>query len=280
MWHSEKVSIRSQNEELNVSKNSQLQYSCKEFEENKESFDEYSHEPSQVINETDLGNFDPISNLAEFVSSSNNLLKEVPFTQRTTVEENKKKVLKKAVNEDGNSSFSDVPENFEIGDVIRKRRIKQEPQEDTDAFNSADCSAEPANCLVEQNEYTQPSLVSTDYALKTKLQNEKTQFFKRMDMKSCFIKIGQSYKCLICEKLLTGRSSTVFHWRSHFGDKRYRCDICNKTFTHPSNMKSHRRTLHTGENLERFKCTYCGRGFQRGDRLKYHVLKAHTNLQF
>ena len=52
------------------------------------------------------------------------------------------------------------------------------------------------------------------------------------------------FKCDLCEKTFTQRTSLVKHIRIHTGLKPYECDICGKTFSQNSHVAQHKKGLY------------------------------------
>ena len=79
------------------------------------------------------------------------------------------------------------------------------------------------------------------------------------------------YKCSVCGKAFTQRTSIPRHMRIHAGEKPYECSVCNKKFSRPDGLKMHMRT-HTGERP--YECPQCGKKFAQPANLQNHI---HTH---
>ncbi len=76
------------------------------------------------------------------------------------------------------------------------------------------------------------------------------------------------FKCVICGKVLSSRSSLDTHLMTHTGEKPYKCQICLKTFRQRGHLDNHSK-MHTGEKP--FKCSVCGKSFRLPHHLKKHA---------
>ncbi|KAL6086675.1 hypothetical protein STEG23_028436 [Scotinomys teguina] len=61
---------------------------------------------------------------------------------------------------------------------------------------------------------------------------------------------------------------TLFCIRKFISEKRYKCSTCEKTFSHRTNLRTHKR-IHTGEKP--YKCTKCAASFRQQSHLSRHM---------
>ncbi|XP_062411195.1 zinc finger protein 572-like [Sardina pilchardus] len=83
---------------------------------------------------------------------------------------------------------------------------------------------------------------------------------------------GRPFRCTLCGKAFTAKSSLTAHHITHTGEKPHRCGTCGKGFGLICNLRTHER-IHTGERP--YACTRCGRSFTQKHVLKRHVCMSH-----
>ncbi|XP_054644027.1 oocyte zinc finger protein XlCOF22-like isoform X1 [Dunckerocampus dactyliophorus] len=120
----------------------------------------------------------------------------------------------------------------------------------------------------EDSDYNQESLSSdTDCEgdMTTHTDSKHSEFSKKKTDKKTF-------KCTVCDKRFSCKSSWTRHTRMHTGEKHFSCSACGKSFTQKAHMVSHMRT-HTGERP--FSCSHCGKGFTQKSSMALHM-RTHT----
>ncbi|XP_049835558.1 uncharacterized protein LOC126279123 isoform X1 [Schistocerca gregaria] len=83
------------------------------------------------------------------------------------------------------------------------------------------------------------------------------------------------YSCNICNKKFSGRSTVIYHRRTHTGEQPHECTTCGKTFTRPDALRQHTRS-HTNER--KFRCSVCNKKCSSRDTLNKH-LKSHKGTE-
>ncbi|XP_041952360.1 oocyte zinc finger protein XlCOF8.4-like [Alosa sapidissima] len=83
---------------------------------------------------------------------------------------------------------------------------------------------------------------------------------------------GRPFRCTLCGKAFTAKSSLTAHHITHTGEKPHRCSTCGKGFGLVCNLRTHER-IHTGERP--YVCTHCGRSFTQKHVLNRHVCLSH-----
>ena len=78
----------------------------------------------------------------------------------------------------------------------------------------------------------------------------------------------KSYVCDICHKSLPHLPSLVYHGYIHSGLKPFSCPVCDRTFSDPSNLIKHRRTMHSEDKP--YSCRICNKAFIFQSLLKNH----------
>jgi len=77
------------------------------------------------------------------------------------------------------------------------------------------------------------------------------------------------FQCPICKKGFAERLKMEYHQRTHFKDKPEICKFCKKSFTNPSTLGNHIKTIH-GTAMKPFSCRKCGKRFAKESLLKAH----------
>ena len=86
--------------------------------------------------------------------------------------------------------------------------------------------------------------------------------------------------CNICQKKFSNCVYLKQHLLRHEGVKPYVCSECNKSFNTSSNLKQHKRQVHSNRRLygRQYGCPYCGKLFKTSSELKLHV-RIHTGAK-
>ena len=63
--------------------------------------------------------------------------------------------------------------------------------------------------------------------------------------------------------------------RPEHPDAKYPCGVCGRKFTHISNMRKHKRTVHGVGNVKTFQCDVCARVFKTNPHLRRHLSGVH-----
>ena len=83
-----------------------------------------------------------------------------------------------------------------------------------------------------------------------------------------------SFKCDICDKMLSSKHFLKIHHRIHTGEKPFKCSICKNDFRTRINLRKH-MWGHTGETP--YKCQICSEAFRYSTTLTSHMKKHNTN---
>ena len=86
--------------------------------------------------------------------------------------------------------------------------------------------------------------------------------------------LKKEHICLICNKVLSSKSSLNNHSSVHTGAKPHMCSECGKEFTNLTNMQRHAKS-HTG--VKSHICDMCEKGFTRRSNLVEHIVRYHMN---
>ncbi|XP_078511940.1 uncharacterized protein LOC144770960 isoform X2 [Lissotriton helveticus] len=82
----------------------------------------------------------------------------------------------------------------------------------------------------------------------------------------------RAFPCLNCEKSFFCRSSLMYHYRTHTGERPHVCPFCTKTYSRSHHLKEHIR-LHTGERPH--TCPVCQQTFIYKSHFNSHRRKKH-----
>lgn len=105
------------------------------------------------------------------------------------------------------------------------------------------------------------------------------QYFKNVLMPhifDCHIKdLGDDrYHCLICDHILSQKSTLKFHFESHnTTDKPLTCNICAETFNQKRAFVKH------CQKHQKYECEHCNRKLSTKSRLREHILTQHTDAK-
>lgn len=82
----------------------------------------------------------------------------------------------------------------------------------------------------------------------------------------------KDYVCPLCHKQFTFKLSLQYHLRTHSGERPYPCRYCHKRFSDSKSSADH-EMLHTGETP--YKCPICAKGFAQLSNMKSHFRYNH-----
>ena len=88
------------------------------------------------------------------------------------------------------------------------------------------------------------------------------------------VKVGDMYKCEVCDSLFKTAMGALSHRRAVHEEEKFDCHICYKQFSQQSNLKTHLQSKH--ENIKRFKCDLCNYRVKQNRTLKSHIQRLHT----
>ena len=77
------------------------------------------------------------------------------------------------------------------------------------------------------------------------------------------------YKCTICDKIFSHRSSLRVHKNSIHENKRYQCIFCNYIATQLGHLNGHVAAQHKGV---KYKCKKCDQDFKYDSNLRKHFI--------
>lgn len=106
--------------------------------------------------------------------------------------------------------------------------------------------------------------------LKTKLHNEDTWSENPVKRRKPYIR--RSYKCPVCQKIITSKASFDVHARIHTGEKPFSCPACPKRFRVKGHLATH-SVVHTKEKP--YTCKICSKSYTQRGPLRDHIKKTH-----
>jgi len=124
-----------------------------------------------------------------------------------------------------------------------------------------------------------PKPGSSDNAWETLMEvekdNEATKLKKLVENNEQ--KITDPNQCLVCQRVMSCKSSLVMHYRTHTGERPFKCKICQRAFTTKGNLKTHMSVHRQKPSLRSMhECPVCREQFTNALVLQQHVKSQHN----
>ena len=122
------------------------------------------------------------------------------------------------------------------------------------------------NSNIQTSPIIQADNLANEYARKCCTQNNAKVRYQR------FHSDEKPYKCKVCDRGFTRKTTLKVHQRIHTGEKPYKCKDCDRGFSQKTALNIHQR-IHTGERP--YKCKDCDKCYAQAGGLLVHRRK-HT----
>ncbi|XP_014679256.1 PREDICTED: homeotic protein spalt-major-like isoform X2 [Priapulus caudatus] len=177
---------------------------------------------------------------------------------------------------DGNSSEPPTPGTPVSSSMANSQQLEskqpvQKPLSVNTDYNSETAVAE----IISPSKFASGDLEEYMEVNRTPETSKLQQLVNNIEQKT----IVEPNKCIVCNRVLSCRSSLNMHYRTHTGERPFKCRICSRGFTTKGNLKTHmgvHRIRLPGQVLH--DCPVCHRQFSNQIVLQQHI-RMHTKGQ-